>query len=103
MNERVMMGRESTGKGAAENVDGNCGNYGHRAETCWAASSTKPTEKGQGSKDMEGKQVNVLDEQEKQLRNAFCTVSFNAMSDEVEDDWTEVERGRRRKPSSRSF
>ena len=61
--------------------------------------------KGQGIKGKNGKQVNVLDEQEKAgedaekdtggLSNALCAVSISVMSDEVENDWTEVNRGRR--------
>ena len=60
-----MMAREQAkAKVLLRNSMGNCrnsGTYGHRAETCWATGSTKPTEKCQGGK--KGKQVNVLDEQ----------------------------------------
>ena len=56
----------------------------------------KPTEKGPGSKGKKSKQVNVFGEQEDigGLSNALCTASFNVMSDEVENEWTEVKRGR---------
>ena len=46
--------------------------------------------------------MNVVDEQEKVgedaegVSNAQCMVSFNVMSDEVENDWAEVVKGGRR-------
>ena len=55
--------RSSAGKVAASKFDGrcrHCGKYGHKSETTWATSSTKPTEKGHGSKGKHGKQVNVI-------------------------------------------
>ena len=52
---KVMMAR-----GAGNKFDGYCrdsGKYGDKSKTCWATGSTKPSERGHGSKGKESKQV----------------------------------------------
>ena len=81
---------------------GNCGRYGQKSETCWATFPTTPAENGHGSKIKEGKQVEVLGEQETAgehtvkdiggLSNGLCTVRFDVMSDDVGNDGIEVTR-----------
>ena len=73
----------------------NGGKYGHKAETCWATRPSNPTEKFHGSKDRTGKQVHVLDEQDKAgedaekdiggLSNALCAVHFGMTYADDED------------------
>ena len=75
--------------------------------------STKPTENGEGSKGKQDKQVHVHDEQEKasddadkdigRLSKASCAVQLNTMSDEIENDWMEVKKGRRSGRNRQAF
>ena len=69
--------------------------YGHKAKTCWATSQTNPTVKGHGGKGKKGKQVHVLDEQQRAgeeadkdiggVSYALCAVRFHVVSDELEN------------------
>ena len=77
----------SYGKGAVNKFDGTCRNCAKYGENVLYEQENAGEH---ADKDIEG------------LSNALCTVSFNVMSDEIEDDWTDAKKRAQVKKESRS-